>query len=445
MSSILIKLLLLLINLIICQSQDFKDVKLPNLPSLTEYDDYDESLPFEKDILVIPNRFPKDLNFFCYPRTDLIRDRMCYGQLDAFSLLCADDTPPIHIVPFCIAFKHSCSKLNYPSENYCSREKKQYRRYCKSMRLRNCENAYYDTSCSCEPYENHWRRYGFDTAVWCQKYELYCDEDKRREKATEIVPILKDAVRVHYRCFHMFNLVQVICNPFRKQFDWDRCMKFVLDCELISDFEEDDKDESGEISSNKMSTSTEIVVETNSGANKSSDGKEGFIGTAEEEKSAKKIAEEEKLLEELIKESEREEMHNTTTTTTTMTTPSATSMSNATNVFQPMMELDLKAFETNDTLLALLDSDKNIDKSTSNLEKSENVIKSSDVVIADDPKQTPTSSSSFQVPKAHAAAPQPPSASIASSRSILRKRLAMTSSVLRPTVGTSSNVGKALT
>ncbi|CAJ0598229.1 unnamed protein product [Cylicocyclus nassatus] len=60
---------------------------------------------YENDVIVITNRFPKELNFFCNPRHELMRDHLCYGHVDAYALACAEDTPPMHLVPFCLAFK----------------------------------------------------------------------------------------------------------------------------------------------------------------------------------------------------------------------------------------------------------------------------------------------------------------------------------------------------
>ncbi|KIH45763.1 hypothetical protein ANCDUO_24191 [Ancylostoma duodenale] len=42
-------------------------------------------------------------------------------------------------------------------------------------------------------------RYGYHTAVWCQRYELFCNEKQRRNKAQELITLMQDAVRVHYR------------------------------------------------------------------------------------------------------------------------------------------------------------------------------------------------------------------------------------------------------
>uniref|UniRef100_A0A0R3PWE0 G_PROTEIN_RECEP_F1_2 domain-containing protein n=1 Tax=Angiostrongylus costaricensis TaxID=334426 RepID=A0A0R3PWE0_ANGCS len=68
-------------------------------------------------------------------------------------------------------------------------------------------------------------RFGYNTAVWCQRYELFCDEKERRRKATELVTLMEAAVKIHYKCMHLFNLPKVICDPLRRQFDYNRCTK----------------------------------------------------------------------------------------------------------------------------------------------------------------------------------------------------------------------------
>ncbi|EGT52222.1 hypothetical protein CAEBREN_22709 [Caenorhabditis brenneri] len=72
-----------------------------------ELEEEEEEKSLEKDILVIPNRFPKRLNWFCNPRNEMMRDRFCFGEIDAFALACADDSPPIQLVPFCLGYKVS--------------------------------------------------------------------------------------------------------------------------------------------------------------------------------------------------------------------------------------------------------------------------------------------------------------------------------------------------
>ncbi|KAK6043544.1 hypothetical protein COOONC_18951 [Cooperia oncophora] len=63
-----------------------------------------------------------------------------------YALACADDTPSLQLVPFCLAFK-----------------------------------------------------VGYETEVWCQRYELFCNEKERRDKANELIASMDGAVKVHYR------------------------------------------------------------------------------------------------------------------------------------------------------------------------------------------------------------------------------------------------------
>ncbi|KHJ80223.1 hypothetical protein OESDEN_20105 [Oesophagostomum dentatum] len=223
-----------------------------------------------------------------------MRDRLCYGQVDAYALACAEDTPPMHmhLVPFCLAFKRHCSLVNYPADDWCAREFDRYEDFCTETKRRRCKSCSYDLSCYCEPYECLWRRHGFNTAVWCQRYELFCNERQRRKKANELIALMEDAVKIHYRCMHLFNLPKVICDPFRRQFDYNRCMKFLFDCELISEWD------SGEEATGKE-------------AAREGEGAEGpkktLKPTPEDKKLAEKIAEEEKALERLLAEKEKEE------------------------------------------------------------------------------------------------------------------------------------------
>ncbi|CAL2037388.1 unnamed protein product [Caenorhabditis brenneri] len=216
-----------------------------------ELEEEEEEKSLEKDILVIPNRFPKRLNWFCNPRNEMMRDRFCFGEIDAFALACADDSPPIQLVPFCLGYKHQCSKANYPSEDWCEKEYNHYKRFCTHCEKDPCISFTHDIDCYCEPYNNIWRRYGFETARWCQKYELTCDEKTRRDKGSELVQLMQDRIKVHYRCLHLYNLPHVICDPFSTRFDWYRCMKFLFDCELISDWDDDDYDDAGVITDDK--------------------------------------------------------------------------------------------------------------------------------------------------------------------------------------------------
>uniref|UniRef100_A0A7I4YCK4 GDNF domain-containing protein n=1 Tax=Haemonchus contortus TaxID=6289 RepID=A0A7I4YCK4_HAECO len=269
-------------------------IRGPLTPPVYDDDDEENNEHFEKDILVIANNFPASLNFFCNPRNELMRDRLCYGQLDQYALACADDTPPLQLVPFCLAFKRHCHLVNYPADDWCVREFDRYDEYCTRAKKSKCKSCTHDLSCYCEPYQCTWQRYGYETAIWCQRYELYCNEKERRNKADELVSLMDGAVRVHNRCMHLFNLPKVICDPFRRQFDYNRCMKFLFDCELISEW--DDDEESGKDTSKEK------------GETASSEGSTKVLTpTPDDQKLAAKIAEEEKALEQLLKEKEKED------------------------------------------------------------------------------------------------------------------------------------------
>ncbi|RCN43818.1 hypothetical protein ANCCAN_10207 [Ancylostoma caninum] len=194
---------LLLPTLVQAQQLSTADVGEAVVGEVVEKDSDEEH--YENDVLVIVNRFPKDLNFFCNPRNELMRDRICYGQVDAYALACAEDTPPLHLVPFCLAFKsvdhrgnfpgskfsrpdnsvmsrrhwarivrnditcnnnkrklhfqRHCSLVNYPADDWCSREFDRYEDFCTRTKISKCKSCSYDLSCYCEPYECLWRRW----------------------------------------------------------------------------------------------------------------------------------------------------------------------------------------------------------------------------------------------------------------------------------------------
>ncbi|CAI5445426.1 unnamed protein product [Caenorhabditis angaria] len=110
-----------LVDIYKCQLANSSPFEFPE----EEFED-EEDRSLEKDILVLPNRFPKRLNWFCNPRNELMRDRLCMGEIDAYALACADESPPIQLVPFCLGYKHQCAKANYPSEDWCEKEFDRY-------------------------------------------------------------------------------------------------------------------------------------------------------------------------------------------------------------------------------------------------------------------------------------------------------------------------------
>ncbi|KAK5979300.1 hypothetical protein GCK32_015489 [Trichostrongylus colubriformis] len=86
-----------------------------------------------------------------------------------------------------------------PPDDWCVREFDRYDDYCTGTKRSKCKSCTHDLSCYCEPYQCLWLRYGYETAVWCQRYELFCNEKERRNKASDLVTLIDGAVKIHYR------------------------------------------------------------------------------------------------------------------------------------------------------------------------------------------------------------------------------------------------------
>ncbi|VDD87095.1 unnamed protein product [Enterobius vermicularis] len=151
--------------------------------------------------------------------TVLQRDRLCYGAIDEYYLACPDGTPPIHLVPFCLGYQMMCSQLSYPAKKSCKIDFPHYQQFCTSDEKISCEKSSNcsgrDYSCYCEPYACLQRRYGVDTAAWCQRFELFCNAEKRTEKSLDMIHTLKKTIAIHKHCLEFLNVAKTICVPFR--------------------------------------------------------------------------------------------------------------------------------------------------------------------------------------------------------------------------------------
>uniref|UniRef100_A0A0N5AQP4 DB domain-containing protein n=1 Tax=Syphacia muris TaxID=451379 RepID=A0A0N5AQP4_9BILA len=211
----------------------------------------EQNIKAEKSpLIVVDNPFPARLTLFCQISSVLQRDRLCYGSMDEYYLACPNGAPPIHLVPFCLGYQMMCSQLSYIRKSSCKKNFPKYKEFCTTVDRISCDQSKncsgYDYSCYCEPYALLQKRFGIDTAAWCQRFELFCNAEKRTEKSTEMVRLLKKTVGVHKQCMNYLNVAKTICVPFRPDFDYERCIKFIFDCELISEFDDEVEKSFGE-------------------------------------------------------------------------------------------------------------------------------------------------------------------------------------------------------
>uniref|UniRef100_A0AC35U2C8 GDNF domain-containing protein n=1 Tax=Rhabditophanes sp. KR3021 TaxID=114890 RepID=A0AC35U2C8_9BILA len=208
-------------------------------------------------LMIIDNTFPLRLNVFCRLTSQFARDRFCYSNLDAYIITCANNVFPLHLASFCIGFKKVCGKVNYPNEKWCDKEFHLYQKFCATKDRCGCalhtqqHCDYYNNTknpevdrliqqCHCNPYQCLVNKRGLHTAEWCQRYELFCDAEKRQNEAEELSQLMDKAVIVHQQCIQFLNFANVLCNPFGPDYDAERCTKFLFDCELISNFDDED-------------------------------------------------------------------------------------------------------------------------------------------------------------------------------------------------------------
>uniref|UniRef100_A0A0N5B584 DB domain-containing protein n=2 Tax=Strongyloides papillosus TaxID=174720 RepID=A0A0N5B584_STREA len=231
------------------------DKTVPEVVEESEKLEEEEKIEEKNPLIISDNNFPPKYNVFCVPNSVSLKDRFCYGNLDAYIIGCAHNNYPLHLASFCFGFKHLCSKVNFPNDGFCDKEYEHYSKFCKIDDRDSCSldtKVYCDYAngngtrddevsrlaygCFCDPYKCLIRRGGLHTANWCQRYELFCDSKKREEESQELSQLITKAIVVHQHCTIFLHFAKVLCNPFGPDYDEKRCTKFLFDCELITDF-----------------------------------------------------------------------------------------------------------------------------------------------------------------------------------------------------------------
>ncbi|CAJ0580699.1 unnamed protein product, partial [Mesorhabditis spiculigera] len=68
-------------------------------------------------------------------------------------------------------------------------------------------------------------------------------------------------------CVELWGLAHAICNPFTRNFQWERCQKFLFDCELISDFPDDKQVDTGiVVATDEVLTKAQLNQQVNEAA-----------------------------------------------------------------------------------------------------------------------------------------------------------------------------------